>query len=60
MWEKKWEDATMEEKINVVQMYNRYYDNVNEPIDLAKADRAWRGRRWITIYFTFGVKPYNA
>jgi hypothetical protein len=54
---KLWEDATTEEKEEVVRIYNQYYDNVNEPIDLAKADRAWSGRRWMTIKYTFGVKP---
>lgn len=60
MWEKKWEDASVEERMNVVRMYNKYYDNVNSPITMEDADAAWYGRRWVTIYFTFGVKPYNA
>ena len=54
---KMWEDATLEEKMNVVRMYNRFYDNNNCPITLEDADAAWWGRRWITIYYTFGVEP---
>lgn len=57
MTEKRWQDAALEEKMEVVKMYNKYYDNTNENLTLEKADWAWTDCRWITIKFTFGVKP---
>lgn len=57
MADKKWQDATLEERQAVVDCYNKYYDNVNEPIDLATADAYWTDNRWITIKYTFGIKP---
>lgn len=56
-WKKTWDDATLEEKIAVVRMYNTYYNNTDEPLTLSKAYANWSGRRWLTIYYTFGVKP---
>lgn len=60
MTDKKWQDATLEEKMAVIEMYNKYYDNVNEPIDLQTANIHWTDCRWITIKYTFGVKPFAA
>ena len=54
-----WQDASVEERQAVVDMYNKHYDNVNEPITMQEANWAWTDRRWDTIYYTFGVEPIN-
>ena len=56
-WKKTWDDATLEERVSVLKMYNKYYNKSGVALTMTEAYYAWSGRRWLTIYFTFGVKP---
>ena len=56
----KWEQVSIEERKLVVAMYNKYYNKDGEPVSFEQCDAYWYGARWITIKFTFGVKPYEA
>lgn len=51
---KLWQDATVEERMSVIENYNKYYDNNNEPLCLEQADAFWWDKRWILIKSTFG------
>lgn len=55
---KKWENATTAEKIEVVEMYNKYYCKDGNFLNLDKAEKAFTGSRWITIKYTWGVEPF--
>lgn len=57
MMDKMWEDATIEERKEVVECYNKYY--ADNPIPFEICNSHWTGCRWITIKFTFGVKPLD-
>lgn len=52
-----WDDATIEEKTDVVKMYNKFYCNDGNELTLEKANQSFSGSRWITIKYTFGVEP---
>ena len=56
---RRWQDASVEERQAVVKMYNKYYNNNNDAIDLKRADQSFRDSRWITIKYTFGVEPID-
>lgn len=52
-----WEQVSLEERKGVVAMYNKYYNTEAKPISFEQCDENWFGARWITIKYTFGVKP---
>ena len=52
-----WEDASLKERKAVVDFYNKYYNKEPQPISFEECEFAWVGRRFITIKYTFGVKP---
>ena len=54
---KLWQNASIEERMNVVNMYNKYYNNNDDPLCLEKADAFWYDKSWILIKYTFGVEP---
>lgn len=56
----KWEEVSIEERKAVVEMYNKFYNDEDEPISFEQCEEHWFGARWITIKFTFGVEPYKA
>jgi hypothetical protein len=58
MMNKRWEDATITERQEIVDSYNRYYNNEKEPISFDQCDWAWTGRNFYTIKYTFGQKPF--
>ena len=57
MADKKWEEATVAERKEVVACYNKYYNTDPKPLTFEWCDKCWTGCRWITIKFTFGVAP---
>lgn len=54
MDDRRWHEASIEEKQAVIDTYNTYY---GEGLTLEIADDYWYNRRWITIKYTFGVEP---
>ena len=54
---KNWEDATEAEKAEVIEKYNKYYCEDGDKLTLKKANQTFKGRRWITIKYTWGVEP---
>lgn len=54
---KLWQDASIEDRMNVVNTYNKYYNNNNDPLCLEKADAFWYDKSWILIKYTFGIEP---
>ena len=52
-----WQDASVEDRLQVVNNYNKYYNNNNDPLCLEKADAFWWDKSWVLIKYTFGTEP---
>jgi hypothetical protein len=55
--DEKWEEHTIEERMEVVKMYNLYYNTDEQAFSFEQLNRSWTGCRWITIKYTFGTLP---
>ena len=52
-----WEDKSLEEKKAVWEVYREVLkEKEGWEISFEQCDACWTGSRWITIYYTFGVK----
>jgi hypothetical protein len=52
-----WQDASLEDRMEVVSTYNKYYANTGK-VSFEDADRNWKDSKWVTIKYTFGVEPF--
>jgi hypothetical protein len=52
-----WQDASLQDRMEVVSTYNKYYANTGK-ISFEDADRNWKDSKWVTIKYTFGVEPF--
>lgn len=53
----KWQEVSIAERKEVVEMYNKYYNTEEEPLSFEYCDQYWTDCRWISIKYTFGIKP---
>lgn len=56
-YDKLWQDATTEERQQVANIYNKYY-NTEEAKDFSYLDSQWKDSKFYTIKYTFGVVPF--
>jgi len=57
---RKWQDATKEEKAEVIKIYNKYYCKDGNFLNMITADQAFTDSNFITIKYTWGVVPVTA
>ena len=55
-----WEEVSEVERRAVADTYNMYYNTESEPLSFETLNMAWTGCNWITIKYTFGIKPLAA
>ena len=55
-----WEEAPENERKAVANTYNMYYNTEPEPLSFETLNMAWTGCNWVTIKYTFGIKPLAA
>jgi len=54
---RRWQDATEEEKTEVISFYNKYYCKDGVLLNKVTADQAFIDRNFITVKYTWGVVP---
>ena len=54
---KLWQDASIKDRQRVVDNYNKFYNNNNDPLCIEKADAFWWDKSWDLIKFTYGGEP---
>lgn len=54
---RRWQDATEEEKTEVINCYNKHYCKDGIFLNKVTADQAFTDRNFITVKYTWGVVP---
>lgn len=54
---RRWQDATEEEKAEVINCYNKHHCKDGVLLNKVTADQAFTDRNFITVKYTWGVAP---